>query len=79
VGACFAAWIVYYLLLLLFCGFFLSKREAAEGVVTLIVWAEAAAVAVAVAAEAVAVAAVEDVVVVAAVNPFQTRHSGSGR
>ena len=82
-GVCFVAWIVYYLLLLLFCGFFLSKREAAEGVVTLIVWAEAAAVAVAVAAEAVAVAAVEDVVedvvVVAAVNPFQTRHSGSGR
>ena len=28
---------------------------------------------------AVAVAAVEDVVVVAAVNPFQTRYSGLGR
>ena len=44
---------------------------------------EVAAEAVAVAVEAVAVAAVEDVVedvvVVAAVNPFQTRHSGSGR
>ena len=39
---------------------------------------EVAAV-VAVAVEAVAVAAVEAVVVVAAVNPFQTRHSGSGR
>ncbi len=43
---------------------------------------EVAAEAVAVAAEAVvveaAVAAVEAVVVVAAVNPFQTRHSGLG-
>ena len=39
---------------------------------------EVAAVA-AVVAEAVAVVAGEVVVVVAAVNPFQTRHSGSGR
>ena len=35
--------------------------------------------AVPVAVEAVAVAAAEAAVVVAAVSPFQTRHSGSGR